>query len=170
MKNKGFTMVELLATITILGIIMLIAVPNVISIIDKNKKRTYIEDAKKLQIQAEYQLRKNTTMEKPATGKSIVITLQNLDLTELADGPEGGTYSGTQSFVLISNEGGTYKYYVALRENYGSNKKAGINLTDIALLNGENAINQVVKDSEMVDYTLQIGRTLPKGGTIQDVY
>ena len=52
-KNKGFTMVELLAAITILGIIMMIAVPNVLSIIDKNKKRTYVEDAKKIQSLAE---------------------------------------------------------------------------------------------------------------------
>ena len=161
-------MVELLATITILGVLMLVAVPNVLSIIDKNKKRTYVEDAKKLQIQAEAQFRSNTSIERPKNGYAIIITLQNLDMTELAEGPEGGTYSGDQSFVVISNEGGTYKYYVALREEY-SGGVAGLNLTDVDLLNGENAIRYVASKDELKTYNLSSTR-LEKGGTIQDVY
>ena len=38
MKNKGFTMIELLATITILGILSVIAVTSVNFLIDKGKK------------------------------------------------------------------------------------------------------------------------------------
>lgn len=46
MKNKGFTLVELLAVITVLGIIGLIAIPTVTSIINSSK-----EKAKKIQIE-----------------------------------------------------------------------------------------------------------------------
>ena len=46
MNKKGFTLVELLGVLIILSIIMLIAVPNVISILDKNKKNFFIADAK----------------------------------------------------------------------------------------------------------------------------
>ena len=37
MNNRGFTLIELLATIAILAIIMLVTVPNVIGIIERNK-------------------------------------------------------------------------------------------------------------------------------------
>ncbi len=48
MNKKGFTLIELLATILILSLLMLVAVPNVMSTIDKNKQDTYVEDAKRM--------------------------------------------------------------------------------------------------------------------------
>ena len=47
MKNKGFTLVEILAVIVILGIIMMIAVPRVSEQILKSKKSTYVTDSKR---------------------------------------------------------------------------------------------------------------------------
>lgn len=48
MKNKGFTLIELIAVVTVLGLIMLIAVPSTINILEKNKKESFINDAKKV--------------------------------------------------------------------------------------------------------------------------
>lgn len=47
-NNKGFTLIELLAVIAILAIILLIAVPMVLSTIDKSKNGTLIQSAKVL--------------------------------------------------------------------------------------------------------------------------
>lgn len=41
MNSKGFTLVELLAVIVILGIIMAFTYPNVVSLIEKNKNDNY---------------------------------------------------------------------------------------------------------------------------------
>ena len=48
MNKKGFTLIELLGVIIILSIIMLIAIPNVTSVLEKNKRENYIADAKKM--------------------------------------------------------------------------------------------------------------------------
>lgn len=41
MKNKGYTLVEVLAVIVILGLLVAIIVPTLDSVIDSNKKRSY---------------------------------------------------------------------------------------------------------------------------------
>lgn len=145
MNRKGFTLIELLATITILAMIMLAAVPNIMSTLDKSKRRTYIEDAKKMISLAEYRLRSDTTVKRPSNGQSVVFLLKSMDLTDFSEGPEGGQYDTNYSYVKLTNSGGTYVYYATLIENYGDNKHRGVvNLTRDQLLN-ENAINKVSK-------------------------
>lgn len=46
MKNKGFTLVELIAIIVIIAIIALIAVPTVLNIIGKSKEKANLNSAK----------------------------------------------------------------------------------------------------------------------------
>lgn len=58
-NNKGFTLVELLASIAILAIISLIAVPSILSISDKNKKEVYVNDAKRFVSIAKYEANKH---------------------------------------------------------------------------------------------------------------
>lgn len=41
MNNKGFTLLEVIMVVAILGIITLILVPNVITLIEKNKEKEY---------------------------------------------------------------------------------------------------------------------------------
>lgn len=43
-NNKGFTMVELLAAITILGILMIVAIPSVQKVIDDSRKDVYLDN------------------------------------------------------------------------------------------------------------------------------
>lgn len=48
MKNKGFTLVELLAVITLLGIIALITIPVVTNIMSKQKEKLYYDQLNQL--------------------------------------------------------------------------------------------------------------------------
>ena len=45
-NNKGFTLVELLAVIVIMGILMMIAIPSITKTIEKSRKDSFVDIAK----------------------------------------------------------------------------------------------------------------------------
>ncbi len=157
-------MIELLATILILALLMLVAVPNVMSTIDKNKQDTYIEDAKRMLTLAEYEIRSNTSIELPTNGNCIVIKLNALDTSSLDEAPEGGTYDFNNSYVAIARSGSSYLYYATITENYDSGKR-GIALASRDDLNKENARSLVVRDSELNVTNPTVGSTLQLGSS-----
>ena len=53
-NNKGFTLVELLAVIVVLGIVLTIAVPGVTKLINKSKKNSFESSAQGLIQSAKY--------------------------------------------------------------------------------------------------------------------
>lgn len=163
MKNNGFTLIELLATILILALLMLVAVPNVMSTIDKNKQDTYIEDAKRMVTLAEYEVRSNTDIELPLSGSCIVIKLNALDTSSLEEAPEGGVYDYNNSFVVVARSGSSYLYYVILIENYDSGKR-GVKLTSRDKLSKEDARDNVVRDDELTTTNISVGTTLQLDG------
>ena len=148
MKKNGFTLIELLATILILALIMIIAVPNVMSTIDKNKQDTYVEDAKKMITLAEYKIRSDTSVPLPTFGNCIIIPLNSLDLSEFNEGPEGGSYDLENSYVLVARSGNSYLYYATIVENYDDSKR-GIPLTSRNELNKENARKNVFSNDDL---------------------
>lgn len=161
MNKKGFTLVELIATVAILGVIMAIAIPNVLSIVEKNKQEDFIESAKLLISEAEYKVRGNSNIELPETNNhGIVITLNYLNSGNFEDSPYEYNYDFS-SFVLIVKENSTYNYYSHLTasnlisENTGQNfstidkKTRGINLATIDELNSDNRFDLVKKADEV---------------------
>ena len=70
MKNKkGFTLVELLAAIVILGILSVFALPTITRMFESSRNKMYVSDAKKLISLVEYRLKaSSTTIDKPDNG------------------------------------------------------------------------------------------------------
>lgn len=172
MNKKGFTLVELLAVISILSIILLIAVPNVISIIDRNRKETYIEDAKRFVSLVEYKLGSDPSLVLPTSTSSIVIVkLSFLEDTELDVDPEGNTYSDSKSFVAIRLVDSTYHYYVTLvGEDNSGNITRGVELVASTSLNNTKRTNFVQKD--LPDYLVDNAKLFEVvgAGNITKVY
>ncbi len=108
MKNKkGFTMVELLAVIAILGILSLIAVGSFTNILSKSKKQTYEELEKNMEVAAENYLIDHMDEIPTDTTSTTKINITSLiagNYTEEISDPEvsGDKCSG---YVVVRNAG-----------------------------------------------------------------
>ena len=109
MNRKGFTLVELLGVIVILSIIMLIAIPNITSTLDRSKKDNYIADCKKLVSIVEYEMRKGN-VEKPSEGNSVKVTLEELKTSDVEKDPDGDLYDTSKSYIIVSRDNQTKNY------------------------------------------------------------
>ena len=128
MNRKGFTLVELLGVIIILSIIMIIAIPNITSLTQKNKKNTYISDARKMVSLAQYHLRKGN-YDKPNTNVLRIITLGSLSTTDVEKNSDGNAYDEEESYVVVYRGDDEYLYYGVQLVVKNGNTYDGIMLT-----------------------------------------
>ncbi len=123
MNNKGFSLVEMLAVIIIIGIIGFIAAPTVSQYINGSRLTTFIayedsmEDAAKNAVLDCVGV--NTSKcELPEKGESSVIKLSYLIDEGFIDPmttPSGGICDAQRSFVRVENKGNlNYKFKVCL--------------------------------------------------------
>lgn len=77
MKNKGYTLVELLAVFVILGIIIMISVPAITGVINSSKDKSYDEQVKILENAARTYMSENSAL-LPDSGLSFNVTIDNL--------------------------------------------------------------------------------------------
>ena len=133
MKNKkGFTLVELLAVIVILGVLLMIAVPAVQNVIKKTKNNAtqkqaelFIDAAKKMAIIDE------------ATSDMVIYKLSDLDSSV-----DTNRFTG---MVVALKENGSYKYYIYLNDSVNK-KTIGNNNDSIFQFASEDKINEKVTD------------------------
>lgn len=144
MKNKkGFTLVELLAVIVILGVLLMIAVPAVQNVIKKTKNNAtqkqaelFIDAAKKMAI-----------IDEPTNDK-VIYKLSDLDSDVDTD-----RFTG---MVVALKENGSYKYYIYLNDsvnkktignnNDNNNNNDNDNNNNIFKFASEDNINENVTD------------------------
>ena len=144
-NNKGFTLVELLATISILAIIMLIAIPNVVGVVQKSRNKTYVEDAKKMISLAKYKVKSDVQIKDALGDGSVCISLDYLDSgKEIKDAPNGGEYDTEKSYVFVEkNYDNSYYYSVQLLENDKDSNIQGLNEISSEVLSNDNSYKNV---------------------------
>lgn len=129
-NNKGFTLVELLAALVILGVLSLLALPTVINLLGNSRDKLYVTDAKKLISQAEYKFRvASSEIEKPDDGECLVLSMIYLDNSDFDNPPNNGEYVREASYVVIKNNSGNYEFAVQLVEEVNENSFKGVELT-----------------------------------------
>ena len=105
MKNKGFTMIELLAVIVILAIIALIATPVVIKTINNAREKAFLDDAITLRKAADnYYAESNLTSNQMIP---LLATYTNRNVTYCRNRPKL-SYSGKNPYsgnIYINKDG-----------------------------------------------------------------
>ncbi|MBR5370006.1 MAG: type II secretion system protein [Bacilli bacterium] len=130
MKKNGFTFIEVLAMITVIGIIMVVAIPNITGMMNNQKLDLIKSDAVSMVEAAKMKANKDRAFVKPKKGDCVVFSLNYLDDNDnIVKGPNGGEYNKFDSVVVYTRKGNKYKYYVRLVEEY-KGKRTGIHLVD----------------------------------------
>ena len=109
MNKKGFTLIELIAVVVIMGIIALIATPNIISMVDKGKKQDYISDAKEFISKATYMYKQEKYHKdepKFNNGKIFLEDIVGLSSEDKID-PYGYVYEPKESYIIFSEPNGS---------------------------------------------------------------
>lgn len=163
-NEKGFTLIELLAVIIILAVIMTVAIPNVIGTLDKNKKDSFLKDARRAITSCEYTIRTEKKYEYPDETTAVIFPMTKIKNLDLDLSPYDTYYSLEDSFVAITKDkvGSAYEYvyYVHLvsctdekcenLEDDSALKNRGVNLETSEAIDGAGRFDLVVKGEEVV--------------------
>lgn len=139
MDKKGFTLIELILVIGIIGVILAFAIPNVTTTLEKNKKDQMIADAKDMAEKA-----KNCLLTK---GYDVCQSqsLNDLDTrNEIKDSPYGFLYDRTASKVEIVKEETEKKYEYRYRITL-TDGKMEISKAELNELNGNDKYNKITE-------------------------
>ena len=143
-NRKGFTLVELLAVIVILGLLVALSFPLMMKYINYSKSKTYIQDANKLVSVAEYKINSNSLkIEKPDPDNCIILSYDYLNDGSIKNPPGKGTYLGSTSYVVVKNDGGKLDYSVALIEEAKDGGYSGVKLSSLNQINGAFGFSRV---------------------------
>jgi type IV pilus assembly protein PilA len=115
-SKKGFTLVELLAVIVVLGIILVIAIPNVLGIIDNARKDSFAATAKMMASQAKTVAATNPMYVPSANGYGRIIPWAVLNLENVSKDVDNGSYDAGNSYVVVVKDTtGAMRYFVTLK-------------------------------------------------------
>lgn len=147
-NNKGFTLIELIAVVALLGILSVLVVPKIFSLVTDSRKNVYVQDAKRMIAQAQYVITsKNAEIQKPKNNHDkILLSLLYLGSNSFQDAPNGGEYLTSESFVVVEKDGEEFKYSAVLIEKYTKNDQTlymGIQDVTEEQLSAKNAISHV---------------------------
>ncbi|MBP5684417.1 MAG: prepilin-type N-terminal cleavage/methylation domain-containing protein [Bacilli bacterium] len=174
MNKKGFTLIEILSVIIIIGIITSIGVFSVTTSIQKTKKSSFSAMAITFLESARSMRGSDKLLYEPKNGEAVVLRLDSLNGTDKIDDyeTEFGDLDLDLCYVAIVNDNYQFKYYITMIDNsdhaiinekYESVKEDSV----IAGYNTRNAFNFRTVGSTT---TLQIGNTTYKTKTIKDSY
>ena len=130
-NNKGFSLVELLAAVVILGLLSTIAIVSVSAILNKAEKNHYDTQQKNIVMAAQSYAQDNRNILPKEIGESRTITLQELQnrkyIGQVLDRSKSECTVGSVTIFKYSKDGYSYRPYLKCpkyetgADNYGEN-------------------------------------------------
>lgn len=159
-NNKGFTLIELLAVIVILGILMIVAIPQVTKYIEQSKKDTFIDTAKAYINAARYAYLNDEFTDVPGCtlGANARIPIRKLEVDNSGKSPFGGKIDGYITIIVEevdkkeqNDDASHYKYtyYASIKDQ---SKRWAVKEVKEASLN-RRSVNQIDDEIKSTDET-----------------
>ena len=98
-NNKGFTLVETIAVIIILGVVLSIAVPSITNVVKSTNKNRMISDAETFISEVKEYVESDSIGNTPKDYKYKLVNIYS----KLSMSRYGGNYNMESSFVIINN-------------------------------------------------------------------
>lgn len=118
-RNKAFTLIELLAVIIILGVLLLLAVPNISKSVNKSKSNVYITNAKEMLKAAHSKINDIDIPVMPTEENAVIIPISTLTFESSSDSSPFGQYEQEKCYIIVTKEDGEYIYYINLSDTSG---------------------------------------------------
>ena len=113
MNKKGFTLVELLAVIAVIAILSGIAIPNVMTAVNSNRRNNFLLDARRMIAKADNLLALDIDARNRINEEEVLYTLEDLNVNgEFQTDADGNTF--TDAFVKIIYNENKYKYCICV--------------------------------------------------------
>ena len=144
MKNKGFTLVELLAVIVILALILAIAIPRITDLIENAKIQSYISNEEMMIRATMNYIALNEKKIPNEIGTISIITVEELQNSELISSINDVSDSSIEcdGYVFVKNiEGNTFDYipYLKCENNYQTEGYNEYLVIDVLVVGGGGA-------------------------------
>ena len=118
LNSEGFTLVELLAIMVILGVLLMVAIPQVTRTISDSRKEVFVDTAVAFLSSAKTGMVNGSyTQSIPIDPTfSVCIPFNQIEYEKGSKSPFGAAIDTKSSYVKVYNDKGTIKYYVYMRD------------------------------------------------------
>lgn len=138
MNKKGFSLIELLAVIIIIGIVATIGIVAISSSVGSSRKATFVNMARNYADSASAMRTSDKLPVEPKNNEAVLIRVDNLTGVDKTDNYDTvyGELVLDNCYVAIVNNKHQYSYYVTLVENSGN----AIYNTEYSLLDEDSVV------------------------------
>ncbi len=115
MNKKGFTLIEVIAVVVILGLLMIIAIPAVTQYINSSDESVYVNNVSSFLQQAKLLYQEKEFGPQIEVGDIMIVPISLLDMEKgnTTNSPFG-TYRQQQSYILVKRTAKSYDYYATI--------------------------------------------------------
>ncbi|MBQ7136864.1 MAG: prepilin-type N-terminal cleavage/methylation domain-containing protein [Bacilli bacterium] len=120
-NNKGFTLIETLAVVIILGVLLLVAVPSISKYVDRSRKNTYISSVKSMVNAVSVAITSQDLPYDIEEDEAMIIPFSEIKM-EKKNSTKKSPYANwvqDKSFIMVLYDGDNYNYYVSALDEAG---------------------------------------------------